>query len=227
MAAAAPGHADIWRYNGRAVLDIFPDSLRQRFALRKMSRGATSGSAPVPGPPGHEAGRRRTIGMVAVASVSLRVTMPMVRRSGASGPEATQKAGVAGRPCPEPRPFPWPKPRPEPERLPWSGVPDHRPSVTRRRQWRLRVTASPDQRGRAAGGGTGCDHADRAPAAYLVADTADRIALPVGARLHICAQGAAIPEGRSGTNVNPAPRGGAISPRLRSGRDRLHHYQNV
>ncbi len=45
--------------------------------------------------------------------------------------------------------------------------------------WRPGVPASHEQRGRAGGDWQGCDHAARAPAACVVAGTADLIALPV------------------------------------------------
>ncbi len=48
--------------------------------------------------------------------------------------------------------------------------------------------ASPDQRGRAMGAGEGCDHADRAPAAYLEAGRTDLERAPRGSPVGHCAE---------------------------------------
>ncbi len=83
------------------------------------------------------------------------------------------------------------------------------------RLWRPSVARSARSR---VGRRKGCNHADGAPAACLVAGKADRIALPEGARQRHCAQRDAAPGVRSGTIACPAPRGGRF-PRARVGLD--------
>ena len=64
--------------------------------------------------------------------------------------------------------------------------------------WRPSGPASHHRRGRSWVDWKGCDHADGAPAACLVAGTADRIALPEGARYDI------VRSGTRGRGVDPA-----------------------
>ncbi len=80
-------------------------------------------------------------------------------------------------------------------------------AVTR---WRPSDPASRHRRGRVWVDWEGCDHADGAPAACLVAGAADRIALPVGARHGPCAGRDTPPRRSSGTKPCPAPRWGAV-----------------
>jgi hypothetical protein len=87
---------NLWRSPGRAVLGVFlPHRTHSSFRLPKNTKGGNPRGEPLQCiSPRHEAGRRRAIGGVAAAPLTLRATPPMVRRSGASDPEATQKAGA-------------------------------------------------------------------------------------------------------------------------------------
>ena len=64
---------------------------------KNVKGGNPRGTPPRCTSPRHEAGRRRAIGAVAALSRHPRATAPMGRRSGASDPEANQKAGAPGR----------------------------------------------------------------------------------------------------------------------------------
>ena len=76
--------------------------------------------------------------------------------------------------------------------------------------WRPSDPASHHRRGHSWVDLEGCDHADGTPAACLVAGTADRIALPGGARHRPCAGRNTPPWRSSGTKPCPAPRWGAV-----------------
>ncbi len=65
-----------------------------RPAPHKVHPGSPGG-APHPGSPGHEAGRRRAIGVVAALSINPRATTPMVRRWAAGTPK--RHGGPEGR----------------------------------------------------------------------------------------------------------------------------------
>ena len=72
------------------------------------------------------------------------------------------------------------------------------------------VPASHHRRGRAWVDCEGCDHADGAPAASLVAGRARQHRASRGSPVGICAEWAAAPRGCSGTNADPAPRWGVV-----------------
>jgi hypothetical protein len=83
---------------GRAVHDVFrPGVLRRPSASGKTSWGATPGRAPLPGSPGNEEGRRRTIGVVA----ALPILPPSDHADGATlgRRKRTRRPGLK-EPCP-------------------------------------------------------------------------------------------------------------------------------
>jgi len=96
----APEHAEIWHFSGRAVLDVFlPHRAHGATHIPEKRQGGQPPRSTVPVHLSKPRGRppachRRGRG----PSIRPRATAPMVRRSGASEPEATQKAGGPGRP---------------------------------------------------------------------------------------------------------------------------------
>ena len=109
-------HADLWRHIGVPGSLLCLSTVRRRVAPRTMTNRAPSESAIHPGSSVYEAGRRRSIGLVAAAPI----TYERPRRWGDAGaPAGAQKAGdnrnqrqrQDQRPGPEQRQRPRPEPR--------------------------------------------------------------------------------------------------------------------
>ena len=94
---------DLPRGAGHAIVPVHPTGNATRCAQWRCR--APPGGALLPGSPGNEAGRRRSIGVVAALKSTTRTTTPMGRRWGAEGgPEGRGRENPGQRQQQRPHP---------------------------------------------------------------------------------------------------------------------------